>query len=504
MRRPPAGANIVGRVGAVTIRRAAGPSAGGRPGTGLLAAGAAAFAAALACYAAYAFSHPPHFTLYPVDLGVYQSGGLIVRHVRPLFSPHLATPLYSWPGYDGLHLKFTYPPFAAAVFALVSFIPWRVLPAVSVAGNLLLLLTAVWLTLRALGCRGARVLAGATLLAGAAALWTEPVIRTIYLGQVNLALMVLILWDLTQPDTRASRWWKGAGVGVAAGIKLVPLIFLAYLLLTRKFRQAAVAAGAFAATVLIGWVVIPADSSRWWLHGLFVNGGRTGFVGWEGNQSLLGLITRLTGNVAGAQPVWLAAALLTAAAGLAGAAVLTRAGHELAGLLACALTGVLVSPVSWDHHWVWIVPGAVAAAHYGLRAWRAGRRVAWACWALAAGLWLLYGAWPDQLLGLRSHLSPFAFGLLWGPPETDPSLYYRYGDQRWFAEYHWHGGQLVAGNAFVLGGLALLAVPLAVGIRALAARGVAAAAGRPGPEPAGQPPSGQAPPPAVRRGAQGN
>ncbi len=477
---------MVGRVGAVTTARpAAGPGARRRRPAAILAGGAAAFGVALAAYLAYAAMHPGHWTLYTVDLGVYQSGGLIVRHVQPLFNPHLATPLYSWPGYKNLHLKFTYPPFAAVVFALVSFIPWRVLPQLSAVVNVGLLVAACWLTVRALGSRGAQVRIGAALALAAVGLWTEPVIRTIYLGQVNLALMVLILWDLTQPDTRASRWWKGAGVGVAAGVKLVPLIFVAYLLLTRRFRQAGVAVAAFAATVLIGWAVLPADSSRWWLQGLFLNGGRTGFVGWGGNQSLLGLITRLTGSVASGQPVWLVAAALVAAAGLASAALLARAGHELAGILACALTGVLVSPVSWDHHWVWVVPGIGLAAAYGLRAWRAGRRLAWGYWALAAGVWLLYGGWPDPLLGWRSNLHPFAFGLLWGPPNTDPSLYYRYGDQRWFYEYHWHGGQLLAGNAFVLGGLAMLAVLVAGAVRAPAEGAAAAVGGEPGlPSPA--------------------
>ena len=98
--------------------------------------------------------------------------------------------------------------------------------------------------------------------------------------------MALIIWDLCQPDTRASRWWKGLGVGIAAGIKLVPLIFIPYLLLTRRFRQAGMAAAGFAATVAVGFTLLPADSGKWWLRGLFFNGGRTGLVGWEGNQSL--------------------------------------------------------------------------------------------------------------------------------------------------------------------------------------------------------------------------
>ena len=78
-----------------------------------------------------------------------------------------------------------------------------------------------------------------------------------YLGQVNLVLMALILWDLTQPDTDKTRWWKGFGTGVAAGIKLTPLIFIPYLLVARKFRQAAMACAGFAFTVLLGFAILP-------------------------------------------------------------------------------------------------------------------------------------------------------------------------------------------------------------------------------------------------------
>ncbi len=463
----------------------------------LAAAGIIAFAVILGSYLAYMAGHPYHWTLDPVNLGVYQSGGLIVRHVRPLYDPHLAAPLYDWRGYQNLHLKFTYPPFAAVVFAVVSFIPWRVLPDISVLVNIAALLAALWFTFGGLGVRRGLTRLGATLLAAAAVLWTEPVLRTIYLGQVNLVLMALIIWDVCQPDTRrsgASRWWKGAGVGVAAGIKLVPLIFIPYLLLTRKFRAAAVACAAFAATAAAGFVVVPADSARWWLGGLFFNGGRTGFVGWGGNQSLRALLTRLAGSVAGAEPLWLALALVTAVAGLACAARLERAGHPLPGLLACALTGLLVSPISWDHHWVWIVPGVAVAATYAVRAmaapavtgppgagpsgaalpgaqasrldWRrAARWPAAGYWGLAAAMLVLYGAWPGRLWGEPHDLGQFSLGVLWQPPNTDPEVYYRHGDRPWFAEYHWHGIELLTGNAFLLGGLALLAVLIAAAVR---------------------------------------
>ena len=501
----------------------------------LAVAGIIAFAVILGSYLACMAAHPALWTLDPVDLGVYRSGGLIVRHVRPLYDPHLSAPLYDWRGYQGLHLKFTYPPFAAVVFALVSFIPWRALPDISVLVNIAALVAALWFTFGGLGYRRGLTRLGATLLTAAAVFWTEPVLRTIYLGQVNLVLMALIIWDVCQPDTRRSggcRWWKGAGVGVAAGIKLVPLIFIPYLLLTRKFRAAAVACAAFAATVAAGFVAVPADSARWWLGGLFFNGGRTGFVGWEGNQSLRALLTRLAGSVAGAQPVWLAVALVTAVAGLACAALLDRAGHPLPGLLACALTGLLASPISWDHHWVWIAPGVAVAAAYAVRAMRAPgarglagvaldatgagsaaprgpgtgpargsatasgmpasapaapvpgaapapapgparllwhRALLWPAagyWGMAAAMLVLYGAWPGSLWGEPQDLGQFSLGVLWQPPSTDPEVYYRYGDRPWFVEYHWHGIELLTGNAFLLGGLVLFGVLIAAAFRA--------------------------------------
>ena len=98
--------------------------------------------------------HPKSFTMDPVDLAVYRSGGLIVRHVRPLYNPHLAAPLYDWVGYGKLHLPFTYTPFAAIAFALISFVPWWLSQQLSVAVDIIALLAALWLTLGGLGYRG--------------------------------------------------------------------------------------------------------------------------------------------------------------------------------------------------------------------------------------------------------------------------------------------------------------------------------------------------------------
>ena len=418
----------------------------------LLAVGLVAFCAALAVYINYAVTHAATHELPrwvdPVDLQVYRDGGLIVRHLN-FYHPHRASPLYDWPGFEGL--PFTYPPFAALVFTVLTIPKYWTLWQIAIGVNIAALLATIWMTLGGLGYRHGLARLGATLLFAGALFWTEPVQRTLFLGQIELVLMALVIWDQCQPDRR---WWKGAGIGIAAGIKLVPGIFILYLLLTRRFRQAAVASGVFAATVLLGFGLLPRDSHKFWLGGLFARGGRTGFVGWEGNQSLRGIITRLTGSIAGAQPAWLAVAALTLVAGLICAALLDRAGHRMVGLLTCALTGLLASPVSWDHHWVWIVPGTVVAVVYAVRARRAVVR--WAAAGLAAGIVLVFWAWPGFLWTLPGNTGGYFEGLIWVPPVTNPLLYFKLGDRRWYVEYHWHGLQLITGNLYVLTGIALL------------------------------------------------
>ena len=137
--------------------------------------------------------------------------------------------------------------------------------------------------------------------------------------------------------------------------------------------------------------------------------------------------------------------------------MLDRKGYQVPGLLMAALTGLLVSPISWDHHWVWIAPGALVAAHYAVQAWRRnaterppGRSESW-----AAGIVAWFGPWPARLFTAKLNLGNDSLGLLWIPRNTNPVYYQWYGDKRWFTEYHWHALALIAGNAYVLAGLAL-------------------------------------------------
>jgi alpha-1,2-mannosyltransferase len=411
----------------------------------LLAVGVMVVAAAAGLFLAALATHPAISTLKGFDLRVYRMGGVLARNDPAR--------LYTWELRPGI--QFTYTPFAALLFALTTPLPFHALLDAAAVVSTAALAVTVWIAFRELGWRGTARTA-ATLLVVGLAFWTEPVQRTLYLGQIELVLMALIVWDLCQPD---QRWWKGAVTGIAAGIKLVPLIFIGYLLVTRRFRQAGVAAAAFAVTVVIGFAVLPHASVQWWFRGYFLQASRTGFIGEMLNQSLRGVLTRLAGSVASGEPLWLAAAIVTGILGLAAAALLHRAGHTFAGLMTCALTALLISPISWDHHWVWIAPGLAVLVDAGLRP--GPRRAGWL--AAAAAVVVAFGAWPRFWL---SHSGLLQGGLIWYAPVSAFSS----GDNPRYVEYHWHGLQLVAGNLYVIAGGALFLVALGAAAWTLRAR----------------------------------
>ncbi len=189
----------------------------------------------------------------------------------------------------------------------------------------------------------------------AVAVWLQPVFDTLDVGQVNLILMLLVIADLAFDGTK--RWPTGILIGIATAIKLTPAIFIIYLLVTGRTRGAIRAAIMTVTLTVAGFVVAPSDSARFWLQGKFVD------TAWMihpipvddiTNQSLNGALLRLFGHVP--PVVSIIAGLATACVGLTVAVIAHRRGEPVAGMLACAIAGLLVSPLSWHEHWVWIVP----------------------------------------------------------------------------------------------------------------------------------------------------
>jgi len=245
-------------------------------------------------------------------------------------------------------LPFTYSPFAAVLF-----MPLHLLSAVSArwlftTGSLACYLVVV----AACGWRLRlpwRHLALLTL----AGMALEPFVRTMLLGQVNLYLMAAVVVDCLL--IRSSR--RGWLVGLAAGVKIVPAVFVLYFVLQRDLRSALRAACGFLVTLACGAVLAPQDSLRYWTGGLFgiSHFGPAAVVDGK-NQSLVGQLTRL---LASPTPLLVVELLLFAAA-LALATLAARRqlriGGEVAALTAVAIGGLLASPLSWTHHWVWCVP----------------------------------------------------------------------------------------------------------------------------------------------------
>ncbi|WHT15903.1 glycosyltransferase 87 family protein [Crossiella sp. CA-258035] len=275
------------------------------------------------------------------DLKVYRAGGEAVLTGEPLYPGKLAGGMFA----------FTYPPFAALLFLPLAFGPEQLGQYLVFLANVAALAAVVWVGLRAVGAPRGRELGRLTMVLTALLFWLEPVSWTVYLGQVNLLLMALVVVDLL----RLPRRWRGVGVGIAAGIKIVPAFFILHLLLTRQYRAAATAAGTAVATVLVSLVLLPGDTLRFWT-GTFAMTERVGDVESPMNQSLNGLLSRILGVDSTPLWLWLPLALLAAGAGLWVAWRAQRDGRRLLAVSLVGLTAAMVSPISWSHHWVWFVP----------------------------------------------------------------------------------------------------------------------------------------------------
>ncbi|MFC3960645.1 mannosyltransferase [Nocardia jiangsuensis] len=275
-------------------------------------------------------------------------------------------------------LPFTYPPFAAMVFLPLHYLPFTLVA----VGWLLAIVAGLYAVIRIsfellLG-RATAAEPGwrtAAIWWTAIGMWTEPVRTTIDYGQVNVFLVLGAMLAV-----RSSRWWVSGGlVGLIAGIKLTPAITGLYFVARRRWLAAVFSAVVFAATVGLSFLVAPADARRYFTT-LLGDADRIGPVGSVWNQSLRGTLSRLLGHDVQSGPMWIGAVLVAAV--LAFLAWRALASDDLLGtLIVVQIFGLLVSPISWSHHWVWLVPTVLWLLYGPLRA-AAGAR-------LLAGYWLV-------------------------------------------------------------------------------------------------------------------
>lgn len=311
-----------------------------------------------------------------IDLLVYRAEGATVRAGGDLYALRTTS----------ARLPTTYPPFAALLFTPLTLLDTAALRVLGTAGNLALLVLFVRLSLRLVGhTRGEDV-----WWVSAAAVWCEPIWTTLRYGQVNLALAALVLWDLTR---RGADRWAGVGIGLASAVKLTPALFAVFLLAAgvvarsrggdgRPYlRHARGAVAVFTGATLLAAALLPYDSRRFWTGALFQTG-RVGHAEDTANQALRGVLARFL-HSADPGAGWAVLAAVTAVGGLAVAVAAELGGRRPWAVTVCAVTALLVSPVSWSHHWVWCVPLA-------LLLWTRGPR--WAAAATAA-VFCSYALW---------------------------------------------------------------------------------------------------------------
>jgi alpha-1,2-mannosyltransferase len=323
---------------------------------------------------------------WALDLRVYRAAAAdLLDHG----SPYTTT-------YTSSHLLFTYPPLALLLFTPLSFGSLPLVKALWWLVNEAALTLVLWVALEeALSMPRRRALLFATGIGAVATIALEPLRSNLDYGQINLILMALVVFDLLRVRGRG----RGILVGIAAAIKLTPLIYVAYFFVSRDRRSVVRSVVTFVGVSALSWAILPSESARYWLHDAF-SPGRTGHPANVSNQSWNGLFHRAPFH-AGAVGValWAVVSLLTVAVCVVVAHHFLRRSRGVDALLALALGELLVSPISWSHHWSWLVLAPVALWSSWGRDRPAVAALAFVLGvALAEPYWWPVGGWPGALL----------------------------------------------------------------------------------------------------------
>jgi len=303
------------------------------------------------------------------DLKVYygamhhwlRDGGELYDHMKP-FSQY----------------GFTYPPFAALVMSPMAVLPWHLAIVVSVTLAVVTSALVLWWLVDPISRREGWTRWFAFAVAACLVAAYEPMRETVNFGQVNTLLLVLVaadlLWLIAAGSPVPPRWrrFAGVGVGLATAIKLTPGIFIVYLLVTRRWRAAVTAAGTATVATLVAAAVAPDASREFWTQALW-NTDRVGALDFVSNQSLRGVVARID-PLHPSTVAWLVLVLVTLIWWAWRCRRAVAAGDEATGLALTGVVGCLVSPVTWVHHLVWLLPALILLVDNGLAAPRDSRR----------------------------------------------------------------------------------------------------------------------------------
>lgn len=316
-----------------------------------------------------------------VDLHVYVGGAAMLDEPGKLYDYVYAEQTPDFP------LPFTYPPFAAVVFYPLHLLPFGLVAFAWQIGIIAALYGVVRMSQRLLGAGDRRI----AMLWTAVGIWIEPLRSTFDYGQINVLLVLAVLYAVY-----STRWWlSGLLVGLAAGVKLTPAVSGLYFVGARRWGAVLFSAVVFVATIGVAWLVI-GDETRYYFTELLGDAKRVGPIGTSFNQSWRGGISRILGHDAGYGPFVLAGVAVTAVLAFLAWRAIGGASDRLGAIIVVQLFGLLLSPISWTHHWVWLIPLMIWLLHGPLRE-RLGARVlgwGWLALTLVGVPWLLSFAQP--------------------------------------------------------------------------------------------------------------
>jgi alpha-1,2-mannosyltransferase len=347
---------------------------------------------------------PPAF----MDLDVYRLGVAAWWHGSDMYGPLPMTIAH-------LRLPFIYPPFAVLFLGSLAAVPWVMSAVAMLVISVASLGVVIHLSLRSVW--PAHAVMG-TIVLLPLSLFLEPVWDTLWFGQVNLLLMALVALDCLSPTTR---WPRGMLVGIAAAVKLTPGVFLLYFLLRKDYRAAATAAVTWLAATAVGFGIAWHGSVEFWF-GSGKGARQVGGSPYFSNQTVAGFLARLGLPHPLQHGVWLTVVCCVFVIAVAAVRRAHQLGEPGLAMAATGCFGLIASPTSWGHHWVYVVPGAIAIGAHAVRF----RNIRWivTCAITVA----MFSLGPYRLL-----------------PSSN------------FAYLRWNWWQQVVGNGYMLAGVALLA-----------------------------------------------
>jgi alpha-1,2-mannosyltransferase len=328
----------------------------------------------------------------------FRDGGMVYDWLRP-----------------GTPYGFTYPPFAGLMMAPMAWLPFPLVLIIATVASVVTTGLIVWWLIAPMVRRHSWTPWFAVAIGLCLAVSFEPVRETITFGQVNTLLLALVAADLLF-GLSAGRRWAGVGIGLATAIKLTPGVFILYLLVTRRWRAAFTAMGTATAATLLAAALYPDASREFWTAALW-DTDRVGVLSYLSNQSLRGFVARLPVEPI-ATYLWIALVLIVLA--LWAWRVRRAPDDVVLGLALTGVVGTLISPVSWVHHCVWLLPALIRCVDVG---WPDNRRILYlgtAAYVVMTShlLWI----WeprprpPVELIGSNLYVYFSVALLIWTPP----------------------------------------------------------------------------------------